>query len=81
MYNWCKLLIVILEKGDIKAKTEALKKVIFLILNGEKLPNLLMTIIRFLLPLQVNIVPADLRDVAIVEFFHQNYANVSFRLG
>lgn len=43
------------EKGDIKVKTEALKKVIFLILNGEKLPNLLMTVIRFLLPLQVNI--------------------------
>ncbi|ODN05725.1 Coatomer subunit beta [Orchesella cincta] len=41
-----------LEKGDIKVKTEALKKVIFLILNGEKLPGLLMTIIRFLLPLQ-----------------------------
>lgn len=41
------------EKGDVKVKTEALKKVIFLILNGEKLPGLLMTIIRFVLPLQV----------------------------
>lgn len=33
-------------------KTEALKKVIIMILNGEKLPGLLMTIIRFVLPLQ-----------------------------
>uniref|UniRef100_A0A8B9HMN0 Coatomer subunit beta n=1 Tax=Astyanax mexicanus TaxID=7994 RepID=A0A8B9HMN0_ASTMX len=41
-----------LEKGEIKAKTEALKKVIIMILNGEKLPGLLMTIIRFVLPLQ-----------------------------
>ncbi|XP_018618343.1 coatomer subunit beta-like isoform X3 [Scleropages formosus] len=41
-----------LEKGQIKAKTEALKKVIIMILNGEKLPGLLMTIIRFVLPLQ-----------------------------
>ncbi|KAM9408339.1 LOW QUALITY PROTEIN: coatomer subunit beta-like [Pholidichthys leucotaenia] len=41
-----------LEKGDIKAKTEALKKIIIMILNGEKLPGLLMTIIRFVLPLQ-----------------------------
>jgi len=41
------------EKGDIKAKTEALKKVIFMLLSGEKLPGLLMTIIRFCLPVQV----------------------------
>ncbi|KAG9352418.1 hypothetical protein JZ751_020832 [Albula glossodonta] len=41
-----------LEKGEIKVKTEALKKVIIMILNGEKLPGLLMTIIRFVLPLQ-----------------------------
>lgn len=41
-----------LEKGDVKLKTEALKKVIIMILNGEKLPGLLMTIIRFVLPLQ-----------------------------
>lgn len=40
------------EKGDVKLKTEALKKVIIMILNGEKLPGLLMTIIRFVLPLQ-----------------------------
>lgn len=43
---------VFTEKGEIKAKTEALKKVIIMILNGEKLPGLLMTIIRFVLPLQ-----------------------------
>lgn len=41
-----------LEKGDIKTKTEALKKTIQQILNGEKLPTLLMTIIRFVMPIQ-----------------------------
>lgn len=45
-----------LEKGDIKAKGEALKKTIYLMLNGEKYPSLLMTIIRFLLPLQDHII-------------------------
>lgn len=41
-----------LEKGDNKAKAEALKKVIFMITNGEKIPGILMTIIRFVLPSQ-----------------------------
>ncbi|XP_026470086.1 coatomer subunit beta [Ctenocephalides felis] len=41
-----------LEKGDIKVKIEALKKTIHLILQGERLPGLLMIIIRFVLPLQ-----------------------------
>ncbi|XP_075234210.1 coatomer subunit beta [Lycorma delicatula] len=41
-----------LEKGDIKTKIEALKKTIHMIANGERLPNLLMIIIRFVLPLQ-----------------------------
>lgn len=41
-----------LEKGDIKIKIEALKRTIHMILNGEKLPGMLMTIIRFVLPLQ-----------------------------
>lgn len=41
-----------LEKGEIGTKIETLKKVIQLMLNGEKLPGLLMTIIRFVLPLQ-----------------------------
>jgi len=40
------------EKGEIGTKIETLKKVIQLMLNGEKLPGLLMTIIRFVLPLQ-----------------------------
>lgn len=40
------------EKGDTKVKIEALKKTINMILAGEKLPGLLMTIIRFVLPLQ-----------------------------
>ncbi|XP_050393198.1 coatomer subunit beta [Patella vulgata] len=41
-----------LEKGDIKSKIEALKKTIQMILNGEKMPSLLMTIIRFVMPMQ-----------------------------
>lgn len=41
-----------LEKGDINVKIETLKKVIQLLLNGERLSGLLMTIIRFVLPLQ-----------------------------
>ncbi|XP_063530044.1 coatomer subunit beta [Cydia strobilella] len=40
-----------LEKGDTKKKIEALKKVIGIILSGEKIPGLLMVIIRFVLPL------------------------------
>ncbi|CAB0038808.1 unnamed protein product [Trichogramma brassicae] len=41
-----------LEKGNVAVKTEALKKTIHMIINGERLPGLLMTIIRFVLPLQ-----------------------------
>nr|CAD7425398.1 unnamed protein product [Timema monikensis] len=41
-----------LEKGDVKIKIEALKKTIQMIASGERLPGLLMTIIRFVLPLQ-----------------------------
>lgn len=41
-----------LERGEIPVKIDALKKTIHMILSGEKLPNLLMTIIRFVLPLQ-----------------------------
>jgi coatomer subunit beta len=40
------------EKGEIGVKIDTLKRVIQLMLNGEKLPGLLMTIIRFVLPLQ-----------------------------
>ena len=39
-----------IEHGDIRTKTEALKKVILMTLNGEKLTGLLMTIIKYLLP-------------------------------
>ena len=35
-----------------KVKTEALKRVIYQILNGDKMPALLMVIIRFVLPSQ-----------------------------
>ncbi|XP_066591144.1 coatomer subunit beta [Prorops nasuta] len=41
-----------LENGDLNTKIEALKKTIHMILSGERLPGLLMTIIRFVLPLQ-----------------------------
>lgn len=44
--------MIIIEKGDNKIKIEALKKVIHMIANGERLPGLLMIIIRFVLPLQ-----------------------------
>ena len=42
-----------LENGDTKTKIAALKKVIQMILNGDKLPGILMTIIRFVMPLRV----------------------------
>ncbi|XP_054731136.1 coatomer subunit beta [Anastrepha obliqua] len=41
-----------LEKGDTNAKIETLKKVIQMLLNGERLSGLIMTIIRFVLPVQ-----------------------------
>ncbi|XP_017851889.1 coatomer subunit beta [Drosophila busckii] len=41
-----------LEKGDTHVKIETLKKVIKLLLNGERYPGLIMTIIRFVLPVQ-----------------------------
>ena len=40
------------ENGNVVTKATALQKTIQLILNGEKLPNLLMTIIRFVMPLE-----------------------------
>lgn len=46
------LSFIAIEKGDIKKKIEALKKTISIILSGEKIPGLLMIIIRFVLPLQ-----------------------------
>lgn len=39
-----------LENGDNPVKIAALKKVIQLILNGERLPGILMTVIRFVMP-------------------------------
>lgn len=44
--------IPIPEKGDMSMKIDTMKKVIQLVLNGERLPGVLMTIIRFVLPLQ-----------------------------
>ncbi len=41
------------EKGSVRVKVETLKKVICMILNGEKIsPSMLMTVIRFVMPLQ-----------------------------
>jgi coatomer subunit beta len=40
-----------LETGSIEVKAEALKSAILLMLNGESLNNLLMTIIRFVMPI------------------------------
>lgn len=44
------------ERGDEKCKIDALKKVIHMIANGERLPGLLMIIIRFVLPLQNHLI-------------------------
>ena len=55
-----------LEKGDTKTKIAALKKVLHLILNGDKIPGILMTIIRFVLPSQVskyNFVHKSVKDL------------------
>ncbi|KAJ8031969.1 Coatomer subunit beta [Holothuria leucospilota] len=41
-----------IENGDTNARREALKKLIYLILNGEKMPTLLISVIRYLLPLK-----------------------------
>lgn len=41
-----------LEQGDETVQIDTLKKVIKLLLNGERLPGLLMTIIRFVMPSQ-----------------------------
>ncbi|XP_070183516.1 coatomer subunit beta-like [Littorina saxatilis] len=45
-----------LEKGDNRTKIDALKKVIQMILNGEKMSSLLMTVIRFVMPMQDHMV-------------------------
>lgn len=46
------VICIFAEKGEPNVKIDTLKKVIQLILNGEKLPGLLMTIIRFVMPVQ-----------------------------
>ena len=40
--------------NDARVKAEALKKIIFAILNGDKFPTLLMDIIRFVIPCAVS---------------------------
>ena len=39
-----------LESGDSLAKVEAMQKAISMILNGEQLPTLFITIVRYVLP-------------------------------
>ncbi len=39
-----------LESGSIEDKIIAMKRTILLLLNGEKLPQLLMSVIRFIIP-------------------------------
>jgi coatomer subunit beta len=41
-----------LSEGDVKGKTASLKKIIQLMLNGERFPGLLMTIIQYVMPSQ-----------------------------
>ncbi len=41
---------ILAEHSDNRGKAATLKKVIQLVLNGERLPGLLMTIIRFVMP-------------------------------
>lgn len=48
----CLLFCCCTEQGDENVQIETLKKVIKLLLNGERLPGLLMTIIRFVMPSQ-----------------------------
>lgn len=48
----CFLCAVFTEQGDENLQIDTLKKVIKLLLNGERLPGLLMTIIRFVMPSQ-----------------------------
>ena len=43
-------LIESLEKGDVTAKQPAMKDIVALILNGEVMPKILMTVIRFVMP-------------------------------
>ena len=40
--------------NDARVKADALKKIIFAILNGDKFPTLLMDIIRFVIPCSVS---------------------------
>lgn len=39
-----------LEKGNDESKVETMKKVLTIMLNGDPMPNLLMHIIRFVMP-------------------------------
>ena len=50
IYIICNLRCI--EHGDKRAKAQALKKIMMMVLNGDRLPGLLMTIIRFVLPSQ-----------------------------
>lgn len=40
----------VLEKGDVRQKAEIMKRIILHIINGERMPGILMTVIRFVMP-------------------------------
>ena len=51
-YFYSPIFLCITEKGDVRLKIDALKKLIQAILNGEKQsPMMLMTVIRFVMPM------------------------------
>ena len=45
-----------LEKADVGAKTRAIKKVLLMLLNGERMPKLVMTVIRCVLATMATLV-------------------------
>ena len=66
-----------LEKGDTKTKIAALKKVLHLILNGDKFPGILMTIIRFVLPSQVSFYFVLYQILNVIAVFYNTLVYVS----
>ena len=48
-----------LEKADVGAKTRAIKKVLLMLLNGERMPKLVMTVIRCVLATMATLVAWD----------------------
>eukprot|EP00052_Salpingoeca_macrocollata_P004957 m.44591 g.44591 ORF g.44591 m.44591 type:complete len:945 (-) comp14570_c0_seq1:29-2863(-) len=51
-----------LENGSLAIKLKSMKKVIYMLLQGEKLPSLLMTVIRFVMPVDDH----DLKKLVLI---------------